>query len=292
LEYQVVIRLEEGFTIAEKTATLTDHEMHAHDALEIGIVVDNQIRYKTPQRDYYGHPGDIFLYRPFEPHWTLIDEGKPPARWIMLLFLPSFAGSLPDGHKLLTPFYSMRTMPLIPASSEHAPAIRAAAEAALREQQEQRYGWQTRRFLHFADALVLIRRHYAETAETAEDRSAAGLDGAIDSRLERIIQSMLGRFADEPEMDALIRQSGLGKSRFFQKFKKMTGLSPGQFLIRLRLQHAAYLLKHSDKLITEIAYECGFRSVSYFNRQFKKFDGRSPGEHRRRFSAGGQDPRR
>lgn len=271
------IRLEEGYMIAEKTASLTDHEMHTHDALEVGIVLSNRIRYKTPHRDYYGNPGDIFLYRPFEPHWTLVDPGQPPARWIMLLFSPGFVSRLPDGNKLLTPFYSMRTMPLIPADSDLAPKIRQAALEALAEQKAQRAGWQTRRFLHFADALALIRRHYAETA------GAAGADGAADSRLERVITHLLNHLGEEIDTDELIALSGLGKNQFFQSFRDMTGLTPGQFLMRLRVQHAAYLLKHTDRSITEIAFDCGFGSASYFNRRFKEFSGLSPTEHRRRF---------
>jgi len=269
------IRLEDGYMIEEKVAQLTDHELHTHDALEISVVLDNRIRFKTPNRDYYGNPGDIFLYRPFEPHWTLIEPDRPPARWIMLLFSPGFAGRLPDGNQLLTPFYSVRTEPLIPADAPLAADIRRAALDALEEQKARRFGWETRRFLRFADALTLIRRHYAETA------GSAGAEGAADSRLERVIPYMLSHLGEEIGTDELIALSGLGKNQFFQGFRDLTGLAPGRFLLRLRLQHAAYLLQYTDRPVTDIALECGFGSVSYFNRRFKEYSGLAPTEHRR-----------
>lgn len=274
------IRLEEGYMIAEKTAALTEHELHTHYALEVGIVVDQRIRFKTTRREFEGQAGDIFLYRPFEPHWTLIEPGRPPARWIMLLFSPSIVSGLPDGEKLLTPFYAMGAVPLIPSNAEPARAIRAAAELALLEQTERKPGWKTRRYVHFIDALVLIHRYYADTVST-------GAQGRTVSVVERVIAHMLLHLGDDIDADELMRMTDMGKSQFYLAFREMTGLSPNQFLLRLRLQQAAYLLQHSDRSITEIAYECGFGSPSYFNRRFKEYDGRSPSDHRRLFASGG-----
>ena len=62
-------------------------------------------------------------------------------------------------------------------------------------------------------------------------------------------------------------------------FKKEMGLSFHQYCMQLRLQKAeSLLLKASDKII-DVALECGFNNISYFNRTFKSRYGVSPSEY-------------
>lgn len=52
------------------------------------------------------------------------------------------------------------------------------------------------------------------------------------------------------------------------------------YLIQLRLSQAAHLLESTDKMIIEVAEECGFRNLSNFNRLFKQHVGKLPSEVR------------
>jgi AraC-like DNA-binding protein len=67
----------------------------------------------------------------------------------------------------------------------------------------------------------------------------------------------------------------LSKAAFCRYFKKMTRLTFTEFLNQFRIEQAKILLK-SDKNVTETCYECGFESLSYFNRIFKKVVGENP----------------
>lgn len=53
-------------------------------------------------------------------------------------------------------------------------------------------------------------------------------------------------------------------------FKQNTGEVFSRYLTKVRLEHAIVLLSNTDKSIDEIAYECGFNSISYFSYAFKK----------------------
>lgn len=67
----------------------------------------------------------------------------------------------------------------------------------------------------------------------------------------------------------------LSKAAFCRYFKKMTRLTFTEFLNQYRIEQAKRLLK-SDKNVTETCFECGFESLSYFNRIFKKVVGENP----------------
>lgn len=273
------IRLEKEWNFVNKLGTLTEHAMHVHDALEVSILLENDAKYRVIDRDYYGKPGDVFVFRPFEPHYNLAQTRDKPVKWIMLLFSPSIVRLIPEGSKLLQPFYTAagRFSPLIPASSPYAELIHRAAKLAVDEEERKLPGWQAKQYLAFIDILVSIYRHYLEQMDAASTPEQKPAEGMI-----RVIEFVLSHFAEDIDTEQLIHMANMRKTMFFKQFKELTSLSPNEFISRLRLQAALYYLDHTDKSITEIAFECGFRSLSYFNKQFKMFRGIAPREHRTR----------
>lgn len=73
----------------------------------------------------------------------------------------------------------------------------------------------------------------------------------------------------------------IGYSNFRKIFRKYMGISPGHYLLNLRLVKAKELLLHTDMSMKEIAWETGFFSESYFSRIFKEKMGQSPSSLRK-----------
>lgn len=70
---------------------------------------------------------------------------------------------------------------------------------------------------------------------------------------------------------------------FSRYFKKNCGAGFVEYLTRVRTNKACYLLRETEYQVQEIATECGFASISNFNKQFRKTEGISPREYRARF---------
>lgn len=81
-------------------------------------------------------------------------------------------------------------------------------------------------------------------------------------------------------LDNLCVRFSISKSYFCKSFKLITGKTFCDFLTHMRIKHAIQLLGTPDKTITDIAYDCAFNSLSYFNKTFKKNTGYSPSEYR------------
>ena len=62
-------------------------------------------------------------------------------------------------------------------------------------------------------------------------------------------------------------------------FKKYMNMTINDYVIELRMKHAAYLLRDTYMNVNEAADYLGFSSVSYFSRVFKKYYGVSPSEY-------------
>ncbi|WP_313999337.1 AraC family ligand binding domain-containing protein [uncultured Paenibacillus sp.] len=120
------LRLRRSFAFVRVWGSEEDHDLHVHDLLEIGVLLNEKLIYRFGDRIYRGQPGDVFLCRPFEPHWSYAMPGRP-FESILVLFTPAAVRSMPDGNRLLLPFYGDEGLePLIPGSTPQARAIRKA----------------------------------------------------------------------------------------------------------------------------------------------------------------------
>lgn len=68
----------------------------------------------------------------------------------------------------------------------------------------------------------------------------------------------------------------MSRMTFYRKIQSATGQKPTEFIRTIRLRRAAELLREGRLTITEITYDTGFSSVSYFSRCFRAMYGVSP----------------
>jgi AraC-like DNA-binding protein len=93
-------------------------------------------------------------------------------------------------------------------------------------------------------------------------------------------------FQHTVSVEQLAKDAGMSRRSFFQQFKNVTGCSPIQYLIRLRISRAADMLRQSGLRINEIAYQCGFPDSNYFCKTFHRQTGMSPRQFRQKNRCG------
>ena len=84
-------------------------------------------------------------------------------------------------------------------------------------------------------------------------------------------------------IEDMAKLSGYSVSRFCSLYNDIFGCSPKEDLINERINHAKQMLKFGDISISEIADACGFNSLFYFSKYFKKRTGVSPKHYREKF---------
>lgn len=98
--------------------------------------------------------------------------------------------------------------------------------------------------------------------------------------MDEAVRFLEAKYAKQITSDALVLKMGYGRTRLFQLFKEHTGLTPNEYLTRLRIRKAKELLVQTPKTIAAIAKETGFSSSSYFRSVFRKYEGRNPDSFR------------
>ena len=74
----------------------------------------------------------------------------------------------------------------------------------------------------------------------------------------------------------IAKHTGYSKFHFCRLFKETTGYTVATYINMQRVKYAQQLLETSELSVCEIAFECGFKSVSYFSTTYKKYTGNSP----------------
>ena len=97
-------------------------------------------------------------------------------------------------------------------------------------------------------------------------------------KLRSYIEENLAKEITLEELSELVY---FNKTYFVKRFKILWGMTPMRFVSKMRIEAARKLLSATSQSISEIAEICGFKSIHYFSRTFKKETGVSPLDYRR-----------
>lgn len=143
-------------------------------------------------------------------------------------------------------------------------------------------------------SLYLIEKHWGKTIAqrvtqqfSPESRRPFSRHGFRDAQsahgdeLIALCQSyMLSHLGETISIAKLASDHDLSLRSFQRRFKHVTGLSPQQYIHRLRLETAEELLRNSNLSVSDIGHHCGFNDASYFGRLFRQHYQASPGAYR------------
>ena len=87
--------------------------------------------------------------------------------------------------------------------------------------------------------------------------------------------------AERVRLNRLVSYMGYSRSRFFELFRRHTGLTPADWLVRYRIKAARKRLETTNDPVAQVAADCGFSSAQYFNDVFRRQTGATPSAWRR-----------
>jgi transcriptional regulator GlxA family with amidase domain len=101
-------------------------------------------------------------------------------------------------------------------------------------------------------------------------------------RLLRARDAMDRGYARPLDVPALARIACVSEAHFIRTFRATFGETPHRYLQRRRVERSMWLLRESDRSVTEICLDVGFTSLGTFSRTFREIVGVSPVAYRRR----------
>jgi AraC-like DNA-binding protein len=123
----------------------------------------------------------------------------------------------------------------------------------------------------------------ASVPSSVESREAYNLATPIIERQRTLAQALSyveSNYAEKIQLATVARICNLSPFQFSRNFKKENGITFRDFVVKLRIQRAAQLMRESGASVTEAAFVVGFNDLSYFARMFRRQLGVSPSQYR------------
>ncbi|MEK6280840.1 MAG: AraC family transcriptional regulator [Acidobacteriota bacterium] len=128
---------------------------------------------------------------------------------------------------------------------------------------------------------VHLLRHYTAAGGSLH-RFTGGLAG---QKLKRVMAFIAEDYESDLSLDDLARVAGMSTFHFAREFKRTTGTTPHQYLIKVRVDRAKAMLTGSEMPLVEVSSRSGFSHQSHFTRLFRKLTGTTPQSYRLMFQS-------
>ncbi|WFB36247.1 AraC family transcriptional regulator [Kiritimatiellota bacterium B12222] len=253
---------------------LTEIE-HYHDFCELTIVSSGSAIHNLEGTESPVTAGDVFLLQGRQRHYF---HSREKLNLVNIMYDPDAIG-LPEKELMRLPGYCAmflleptyrrqhRFISLLHLKRIPLAQVERIAEEMEKESLEQQAGYEVALLSKLLELIVFLSRLYIHS-ETTEAQALL--------RVGNVIGSLENEYAKEWTLADLLKIAHMSRSNFMRVFKKATGQSPIEYLLRLRIQEGMKRLLKTDMTITEIAMDVGFNDSNYFSRQFRQAVGQSP----------------
>lgn len=241
------------------------HDAFLQSCHVIYYCLGGEMRLRSEAGDWLIGTGDIAVSPPGRIQLGAASEGKR-----LTFYWLAFSGTLSTAYtRFIDPCGQV-----IPVGLH--PELIAQFERLCRLHDLQLAGFTVDRFINGANLLkVLLTGIPMLVPQEINDRK-----DRID--LERIRGFLAERLGEPLRLGEMARIANLSPFHFARTFKKLTGLAPMQYFIRMRLQHACRLLDTTALPIKQISVIVGYPDAQYFSRTFCQAFGVTPHAYRNR----------
>lgn len=251
---------------------------HSHEFSELVIMSEGSIEHHCGSSEITLRSGDFLLIHPGTSHaysnpsedallYNLLYDSTVPIPMLMMSSMPFLQQVYPVDKSGLPPYTGI----ISHASKKSLPLIVNALERIREEVKRRRPGHYLLITSLFMEVALLLARNYTE--EVKDDP---------DWVLNKVVGFLKCHYAEKIEVRDLVHIAGMSESTLLRRFKSAFGIGPMEYLIELRVRHAAVLLKNRSLKLDAIAAECGFCDSSHLWKAMNKKLHLTPSDIRRR----------
>lgn len=252
---------------------------HIHHTLELSMVVSGSGEYHVNDTVYPVNAGDIVLFNNNELHY-MSNTGTNTLLNVALEFDPQFIWSDPVytfDQAFLAAFFnrSPKFRHKLDRDNPMYAAIQGCFEEIRQEIIEQPPRYEIMVKAKLLTILANLLRYYDMT-----NADTHAIPARYQADMAQVLSYIAGHYAEPLSLKGLADMVHLHPTHFSRLFHAANGLTPKEYIIRVRVAAVSQLLKTSDADILEIAQTCGFNSPSNFYETFKRITGKSPAQYR------------
>ncbi|MBR1824430.1 MAG: helix-turn-helix transcriptional regulator [Ruminococcus sp.] len=274
--YETVEYENQRFVMLYDNDEVEQYPTHWHNAVEIIIPLHNGFTVTSGGIDYHLNEKEIIIIPPGELHSMPAQDG----RRIIFQCDNSVISDVPSLESILPVFSS--AVHITPTLNKE---LYVLARKNILDIYTEYYSkasmTDVRIYMYLLTMLTAVREFQITKSE---ENSAASSVNADESRKFVLVTKYINQnYMYELPLEKLASIAGYSKYHFSRIFKEYNGMSYIQYINSKRIKAAERLMADSSLPITEVAMQCGFSSLTTFNRAFRKAKGCTPTEFRKLF---------
>lgn len=248
-------------------------QLHWHNSMEIMQMEQGTAEVTIGAQTFQAHAGDLFFINPQQLH-RILAEDNALVYHTFIFPLHALAFQTGDNAQAYLEPLIQNTMhfPVQPAEEDRAwiaDLLRRILTAA--EQKAAGYELMVKALLLQLIAELLRRKRFLAVPQSPSKKS---------QQLKQMLEYIQQHSESDLTIPTMAETFHLSEKYFSRYFRTATGQNFTAYLNTVRIEKARVLLRETDETVLEIALNCGYGSISYFNRVFRQQIGMSPLQYR------------
>lgn len=278
---EIKLNPEESFYIGIFQDHIDKSSWHYHQEFELSFITEGSGKRIVGDSIEEFHPGDLIFIGPHIPHVWFSEESyrrQHTGRTLESVYMLFNNEILPPGLTVLPEFENVRK-----AVNLSERGIRITGDTlneVSRIMLQLPYMNHIKRLMFFYEIMDLIGQGGSYTFLASDDYVKSKFD-TKNTRINRIHEFLMKNYQDDIDLREVADIVHMATASVCRFFKSATGLTIFEYLNKIKIDFSCQLLLNSDLNIANISYDCGFNNLSHFNKQFKKFMGKTPTQFRR-----------
>ncbi len=242
-------------------------KVHWHYEFEILRILDGELHIHLDSECYYAKKDDIFLINSGVVHSAI------PKDCVYECLVFDFEALMSKNDICKDEIYNLLSGYILPRNpvkiTNKAVDILNQLYSAMKNETSQK-GLQVKGllFLFFAEIL--------NQEEIFLKRKNKLINLSKQTAFKNVISYIESNYTEQITLQKLAAIANMSPNYFCRFFKKITGYTPIDYIIHFKIETASELLLNSSLSVTDIAFSCGFKDISYFINAFKKEKGLTP----------------
>jgi AraC-like DNA-binding protein/mannose-6-phosphate isomerase-like protein (cupin superfamily) len=264
-----------GAATATQNFHATSISWHAHEGYELLMLLGGGALYEFADgREFELAGGQMLLVPPLHLHRPSQDVRTPSIICAVNFHTDSAGAGHSPFNREEAQWIAAQFQDCGPGMHVMAPALRHMARTLHQMLVQQRAAPRT------ADAIASMRLLVASILLEAARHTRGTRQRGAANAVALAKEHMENHFPQSLQMNEVAQKAGCSRAHLFLLFKRETGMSPNDWLQRRRVKAATFLLQTTQRKLDDIAAATGFSSAQYCCQVFRKYTGKTPGEHR------------
>ena len=278
---EIKLNPHESFYIGIFQDHIDKSRWHYHQEFELSFITEGSGKRIVGDSIEEFHPGDLIFIGPRIPHVWLSEEThrqQHSGRTLESVYMLFNQDILPPGLTQLPEFENIRKAVQLSERGIRITGDTLNEVSSIMLQLP--YMNSMKRLMFFYEIMDLIGRSesfsYLASAEYVKTKFET-----TNTRIHRIHEFLMKNYQNEIDLEEVADIVHMAPASVCRFFKSSTGLTVFEYLNKIKIDYSCQLLLNTDQNIVNISYDCGFNNLSHFNKQFRKFMGKTPTQFRK-----------